>query len=49
MPEYRIEATVWTYRTFAGAEEARQWCEDHTVFELLETGEASDMTITEVE
>lgn len=49
MPEYRIEATVWAYLCFASAEEAREWTENHTVMELLETGLASDMRIEEVE
>jgi len=45
MAEFLIRATVWVYREFETMEEAQAWADDHTVFELLETGEASDMTV----
>lgn len=48
MKTYRIEQTIWTEIDFETSEEAIQWAQEHTSFDILETGEGGQTTVIDI-
>lgn len=45
MKTYRLQTMIWTDMEFGSTAEALEWAENHTAFEILETGEAGTIEV----